>query len=78
MNKADLLARSHQQAHDAEHDPENTLFVQLTRREMWHLLYGMLCASSVSPCLESNGADLLEKFADLMTVQEFGRGKETP
>ena len=78
MTKAELLALSHRQAHDAEHNPEDTLMVQLTRRELWLIFYGLLCGEINSPCLLENSLDLQQKFAEIMEVQGYVRGEETP
>ena len=81
MERQALKEMCHIQAHKAEHDPEDTLFVSLTRRDVWHILYGIMCGSDTSPDLENLGANLLERIAEVMEVQKHGSwgtsGEET-
>ena len=76
MTVGELIALSHQQALHAPHDPEDTLMLQLTRREIWLILYGMLWTSTIAPDLEDNNVELLEKFSEIIDVQgEHWRSK---
>ena len=66
----ELIAISRHQALTAENDPEDCLFVQLTRREMWLLLLGLLWTPTLEPSLEEVSCDLLEKLSAALEVQK--------
>ena len=69
VTKEELLIISHQQALEADNNPEDCLFIQLTRREIWLLLYGLLWSTTTAPELEDNAVSLQEKFAEVLDVQ---------
>lgn len=74
-----LKAMCHVQAHKAQHDPDDILFTALTRRDVWLVLYGLLCASDTAPDLEDLSCDLRLRLAELVDCQKDGwkSGEET-
>ena len=70
LSKEQLIVISRQMALKADHDLEDCLFIQLTRREIWLVLYGLLWASNIEPRLEDNACDLLEKLSELLDSQK--------
>ena len=69
MNKEELIAISRHQALTADNNPEDTLFIQLTRREIWMVIYGQLWAGELCPDLVDTSCDLLEKLGELLDTQ---------
>src|SRR5690349_3516829 len=78
-----ILGLAYYQALYSAHDPEDTLMIQLTRRETWLTLYGALSIAAVDPNLSDFSWDLLEKFAEILDAQKYpewrrlGDGEET-
>jgi len=66
-----ILGLAYEQALHSESDPEDTLMIQLTRRETWLMLYGALSIAAVDPNLSDFSWDLLEKFAELLDAQKY-------
>ena len=69
-NLWELIAISHEQASLAPHDLEDTMMIQLTRREIWLVLYGMLWTSAIADDLEDSSCTLLEKFSEILDIQK--------
>lgn len=67
---ADILDLAHQLAHGAPHDPDDTVFICLSRRDMWHFMFAMLLCVESSDCLAEQGADIIERVAELVDVQK--------
>ena len=70
LSKEQLIAISRHQAMTADHNLEDTLFIQLTRREIWLVLYGLLWSTQIEPRLEDNSCDLLEKLGEVLDTQK--------
>ena len=70
MTIDELLALCHQQAHDAEHDFEDSVFMSLTRRELWLLLMATVLLSESSPCLKPNCLDFNERLSEIIDTQK--------
>ena len=70
MTKEELIIIAHRQAIEADNNPEDTMMIQLTRREIWLLLYGLLWSTTISPELEDNSIALLEKLSEVLDVQK--------
>jgi hypothetical protein len=81
VRKEQLIVLCRHQALHADHNQDDCLFIQLTRREIWLVLYGLLWASGIEPRLEQGSEDLLEKISELLDVQRpewrRGSGEET-
>lgn len=77
MTTAQLIALCHVQSLKADHNPEDTMMLQITRREIWMLMYGLLWAGIIAPDLEDTNVGLLEKISEILDVQKPGwRGGE--
>ena len=70
LSKEELIAVARNSALRGEHNPEDALFIQLTRREIWLVLYGLLWTDEIEPRLEDNCCDLLEKLSELLDCQK--------
>ena len=70
MEDFDLLQLCHDQAHDAAHDFEDTVFVSLTRRDMWLLCFSLLIVSYSVGCLDKESEELRSRIAELVEVQK--------
>jgi len=65
-----LIEICHRGAHEAEHDFEDTVMVQLTRREIWLTVLGYLILSQSAECLAEDCAAVTERFVELLDVQK--------
>lgn len=70
MERHALKELCHIQALKADHNFEDTMFVALTRRDIWHVLYGLICGSDTSPDLEERSCELLERLAEVLDHQK--------
>ena len=70
MDALKLISLCHQQAHNAPHDYEDTVFVTLTKRDCWVVALGGLLIEGTLPCLMEETAGLLERLAELLDVQK--------
>ena len=70
LDKEQLIAISRYQAIHADHNFDDCLFIQLTRREIWLVLYGLLWSTTIEPSLEDNSVNLLEKLSELLDTQK--------
>lgn len=70
MTVEELIEICHQGAHLAEHDFEDTVMVQLTRREMWLTVLGYLLLSQSAECLAGFCSETLERYVELIDVQK--------
>ena len=72
MTTDQLIALCHKQIHEAEHDPQDTVFVALTRRDCWTLCMGALVLGVALPCVEFATSDLSLRIAELIETQKDG------
>ena len=70
MTTEQIIAIARHQAMHAEQNLEYTLFIQLTRREIWLVLYGLLWSSQIEPRLEDTSCNLLEKLSEVLDTQK--------
>ena len=70
MDSKNLIALCHQQAHYAAHDFEDTVFVSLTRRDIWFLLLATLVLGNSAECFDDQCAEFCERLAELIEVQK--------
>lgn len=70
LNHEQLIILARQQAMYGDHNPDDCLFLQLTRREIWLVLYGLLWSSGIEPRLEDKSCELLEKMSEALDCQK--------
>lgn len=70
LNYLQLIELSHQQAHNAEHNFEDTVFLSITRRDCWVFCLGALLIEGAYPCLEEQTSGILERLAEVLDVQK--------
>lgn len=69
MTFEELFELCHGQAHNAEHNPENTVLMALTRRDCWMFTLAILLLEFSAPCLVDQCADFAERLAELLDTQ---------
>lgn len=65
-----LIELCHENAHTAEHDPEDGLLISLTKREVWLTALAWLMLSQSAECLEDDCATVTQRMAELLDVQK--------
>ena len=65
-----LIKFCHDQAHEAEHDFEDTVFAALTRQDVWMVCLSLLILSQTFDCLAEEAGDILDRMAELCDVQK--------
>ena len=71
MDPLKLITLCHEHAHEAEHDPQDTVMCALTRRDVWLFCLAMLLLRQSTDCLEEEIEDLLTRIAELAEVQKL-------
>jgi hypothetical protein len=56
---------------EAPHDPDNTLALAITMRELACLTFGMLLVNTLFPECADTVCDVLEKIEEVSEAQEF-------
>ena len=71
MSRAqEVIEICHQNAHAADHDPEDYVFLSLTQREIWQLLLGLVLAALAYPCLEEGIVEHEQKVGGAIHAQK--------
>jgi hypothetical protein len=78
-NRMMIMELCHQQAHDAEHDVEDGLFLTITRREVWLMMLAFTWLSESLNCMDDPSTELMERVAETLEVQKphWIRAEET-
>ena len=70
MTIEELIEICHQGAHRAEHDYEDTVMVQITKRELWLTALAYLLLSQQAECLADFCSETTERFVELLDIQK--------
>jgi hypothetical protein len=65
-----LIILCHERVHDAEHDPQDTVFASMTRRDCWTLCLALIVLGESLPCVAFATDDLRLRVAELIDVQK--------
>lgn len=70
MDTLKLIELCHEQSHEAEHDFEDTVFVALTRRDIWLTCLAFLILRHGAECLEEEIEDILTRIGEVAEIQK--------
>lgn len=78
MTPEQLISLCHNQIHEAEHDPQDIVFMALTRRDCWTIALACLVVGHALPCVQFSTEDLQLRLAELIDTQKDGWKKSGP
>ena len=78
MTQEQLITLCHKQVHEAAHDPQDTGFMALTRRDCWTVALASLVLGLALPCVEFATGDLQMRLAELIETQKDDWKKNGP
>ena len=71
MNNEQLIKFCQEQAITADHDFQDTVFVAITRRDVWLLCFATMTVAGGEPLVEY-ATDLRTRIAEIVEVQKDG------
>jgi hypothetical protein len=79
VNTEALILLCHEGVHNAEHNPEDTVFFSLTRKDVWLVCLSVLVMGESFDCLDDESADILDRLAEVAEIQKaHWRGNNGP